>query len=528
MKGRRIVKPKRFSRPVPPKETEPDEAQLNAELSELSALEKAASDTGEDPSAEDALEHVRTVLPSIAIVGRPNVGKSSLFNAILRRRQAIVHFDSGVTRDRVSAPGVYNNRRFNLIDTGGLGMYHGEKKGIGFWDQMIAHQVDAAIESADTILFVVDVQAGLTPLDENIAAKIRTCGKKVLLVVNKADNREEVFHADEFHALGFEKIYPVSCLHRMGIGDVLEDALADVKCVPVSKNAVNMLNLAVLGRPNVGKSSIVNRLLGEERVIVSDVAGTTRDAIDTEFILKCRDEEVPARLVDTAGLRKKSKIDQAVEQYSMMRAQEALENCDIVLFVIEASRGEASAQDKSIARMIQESGKGCIIVCNKWDIRADGKKAQEMLEDIRYTLPQMKYAPVVFTSAKTGYNFNGLYEAIAEVRAQLSVKVSTAMLNRVVQDAVERNLPPIIGTKPLKIYYGTMVGSAPPRFVLFVNDPKLCSDTYLLYLNNYFRKAFDFIGFPIRIRLQERSRRDLSEVFNHAGSKRKKAANAKQ
>ena len=290
-----------------------------------------------------------------------------------------------------------------------------------------------------------------------------------------------------------------------------------------------MANLvAIVGRPNVGKSSLVNRMLNEDRVIVSDVAGTTRDAIDVEFTLKCRDEEVPARLVDTAGLRKKSKVDEAVEQYSMMRAKEALENCDIVLFVIEANRGEASAQDKTIARMIQDSGKGCIIVCNKWDLRADGIKAQEMLTDIRSSLPQMKYAPVVFTSAKSGYNFDALYEAIAQVRAQLDVKVSTAMLNRVVQDAVERNLPPVIGLKPLKVYYGTMVGSAPPRFVLFVNDPKLCSDTYLLYLTNYFRKSFEFTGFPIRIRLQERSRRDLSEVFNHAGSKRKKVSNAKQ
>jgi len=440
-------------------------------------------------------------LPSIAIVGRPNVGKSSLFNAILRRRQAIVHFDSGVTRDRVSASGVYNNCRFNLIDTGGLGMYNGEKKGIGFWDQMIAEQVDAAIKSADTLLFVTDAQEGLTRLDENIASKIRSAGKKILLAANKADNREASMNTDEFHRLGFDKIYPVSCLHRLGIDDVIEEALRGLPRVKAGGESGKMLNLAVLGRPNVGKSSIVNRMLGEDRVIVSDVAGTTRDAIDTEFVLKCRDEFVPTRLVDTAGLRKRSKVDQAVEQYSIMRAQEALENCDIALFVIEADRGEASAQDKTIARMIQESGKGCIIVCNKWDLRADGTKAAEMLADIRETLPHLRYAPVVFLSAKTGYNFDGLSEAIAQVRAQLGMKVSTAMLNRVVQDAVARNLPPVIGTKPLKIYYGTMTGANPPRFVLFVNDPKLCADSYMMYLNNYFRKSFDFVGFPIRIHL---------------------------
>ena len=527
MKGKRKVSTKRYQKRFD-EVYEPDMDQINSEIAELQAAEQEDRDEERDPG-DDALTDVRSALPSIAIVGRPNVGKSSLFNAILKRRQAIVHFDSGVTRDRVSASGVFDKCRFTLFDTGGLGMYQGEKRGVGFWDRMIEEQVDAAIASADTILFVVDVQAGLSPLDKNIAAKIRTCGKKVLLVANKADNAGFEKHADEFYELGFDKVYTVSCLHRRGIDDMMTEAVAGLPRIREGRKVTRPLRIAVFGRPNVGKSSLVNRMLGEQRVIVSDVPGTTRDTIDVEFMLPCRDELVPAMIVDTAGLRKRSKVDDAVEQYSNMRAAEALETCDIVLFVIESSVGFATAQDKSIARMVEESGKGCIIVANKWDIRADGKRAQEMLEDIHTSLPKMRYAPVVFTSAKTGYNFDALYEAIAQLRGQMSLKISTSMLNRVIQDAVTRNLPPVVGTKPLKIYYGTMTSSTPPKAVLFVNKVSYCADTYKTYLVNYFRKAFGFVGFPVFIRLQERERRDLSEVVNHQGSTgRKHVANAKQ
>lgn len=504
MKGKRTVRHKNYGDYF-----EPTPEQLKAEIDSLGTVDNPLTD-------------VPCALPSIAIVGRPNVGKSSLFNAILRRRHAIVHFESGVTRDRVSASGVFNGCRFNLIDTGGLGMYSGERKGVGFWDQMIASQVDAAVASSESIIFVVDAQAGMSPLDAGIAERIRSCGKKIILVANKTDTRDDRLLSDEFHELGFDKIYPVSCLHRTGIGDVIEAATKDFPKNVTEARSKRPLRIAVLGRPNVGKSSIVNRVLGEDRVIVSDVAGTTRDAIDVEFTLRCNDELVPAVLVDTAGLRKKSKVDTAVEVFSMMRASEALQNCDIVLFVIEASKGAATSQDKTIARMIEESGKGCVIVANKWDLRADSVKAGEMLTEIYYTLPKMKYAPVVFTSALNGHNFGSLYEAIAQVRAQMGIKISTSMLNRVVQDAIQRNLPPVVGTKPLKIYYGTMVSTTPPRFVLFVNKVGYCAESYRMYLINYFRKAFDFVGFPIQIRLEERERRDLSEVINHTGSLNKK------
>lgn len=455
-------------------------------------------------------------LPVIAIVGRPNVGKSSLFNAILRRRQAIVHFDSGVTRDRISASGVFEGRRFNLIDTGGLAMFSGEKRKVGFWDQSIEAQVEAAIESAVTILFVVDVLAGLNPLDKEIAGRLRASSKKVILVANKADNYKAEHLADEFHELGFGKIHTVSCLHRIGIEPLMADALAGVpkntETGDESGNEPRPLRIAVLGRPNVGKSSLVNRLLNEDRVIVSDVAGTTRDAIDIPFTLKCGDEDVSAVLVDTAGLRKKSKIDEAVERYSMMRAEEALENADIVLFVIEATTLVSTSQDKTIARMIQDSGKGCIIIANKWDA-CSGVKQKTLVEDLRASLPKMLYAPLILLSAKSGYNLRELFEAIAELRAQMSVKVSTAMLNRILTDAQVRNVPPIIGGRPFKIYYGTMVGNCPPRFSLFVNDPKLCADNYKAYLENYMRKAFSFTGFPIRIFMKARRREDLNEIL---------------
>ncbi len=468
-------------------------------------------------------------LPSIAIVGRPNVGKSSLFNAILKRRQAIVHFESGVTRDRVTAAATHERRLFLVTDTGGLAIYTGEKKSVSFWDTMIADQADAAIENADVILFLVDAQAGLLPLDREIAQKLRQCGKKVLLVANKADNGEDIYRADEFHELGFDKVWPVSSLHRRGIGSMLDAALADMERInpdDVPKDA--RLKIAVLGRPNVGKSSLVNRLLGENRVIVSDVAGTTRDNVDTDFTLQLGEEEIPATLVDTAGLRKRSKVDEAVEHYSAMRASDALAECDIVLFVLEANVGQATAQDKSIARMIEDSGKACVMVVNKWDIRVQGATTQDVLREMRYTLPKMAYAPIVFVSAENGWNFSSLYETIAHVRAQLAVRIPTAMLNRVIQEAITKNLPPVVGTKPLKIYYGAMTGDNPPCVTLIVNKTGLCADSYKQYLINCFRKSFALTGLPVRIRLEERSRRDLSEVVNHAGSRRKKVANAKQ
>ena len=318
-------------------------------------------------------------LPTIAIVGRPNVGKSSLFNSILKRRHAIVHFDSGVTRDRVSSTGLFEGRRFRLVDTGGLGMGKGEKRGVDFWDRSIEKQVEVAIEDADVIFFVVDVTSGLTGLDEEAAARLRSTGKPVVLVINKMDGDTPTPHRHEFDRLGFKRIFEVSSLHRRGIPALMSEALQGFDST--EEEQLPRLKIAVLGRPNVGKSSLVNKLLGEERVIVSDVAGTTRDSIDVEFTLHCGDEQIPALLIDTAGLRKRSKVDGAVERYSSMRAEETLRNSDIILFVIESSRTGATSQDKTIARMIVDSGKPVIIVSNKWDA-CSGLKPQEVLAEM--------------------------------------------------------------------------------------------------------------------------------------------------
>ncbi len=448
-------------------------------------------------------------LPTIAIVGRPNVGKSSLFNAILGRRHAIVLSESGITRDRVAASGVFEGKRFNLIDTGGLGTYTGEKRGVDFWDKAIAKQVEAAIDDAEAILFVVDVQAGLQILDKEVADKLRASGKRVILVANKCDNEKLESAASEFDSFGLGAIRHVSCLHRVGIKPLMEEALKGVARNDSGPDA-RRLRIAVVGRPNVGKSSLVNRLLGEERVIVSDVPGTTRDAIDVNFTLKCHDELVPATLVDTAGIRKRSKVDAAVEKFSVMRAEKAIVDSDIVLFVVEANEYGASSQDKTIANLIEEAAKGCIIVVNKWDA-CTNKKQKDVFEEFRRTLHHMAYAPVVFTCALSGLNFPQLFETIAQIRAQMSVKISTGMMNRVLGDAIERNVAPVIGIKPLKIYYGTMLFSPPPTFALFVNDPKLCSDNYRSYLERYFRTAFEFTGFPIRLILKSRPRLEKGE-----------------
>lgn len=471
-------------------------------------------------------------LPSIAIVGRPNVGKSSLFNAILKRRHAIVHFDSGVTRDRVSAVAAHDDHRFHLLDTGGLGLYQGEKKSAGFWDEAIEKQADAAINSADVILFVVDALHGIHPLDMEIAARLRASGKKILLAANKSDNPEIELTSAEFHKLGFNTLFPVSSLHRRGISALLDAAVTAFPAPGKESHrepAEKPLRIAVLGRPNVGKSSIVNRLLGEERVIVSDIPGTTRDSVDACFMLRCDGKDVPALIVDTAGLRKRSKVEEAVERYSMMRAAETLETCDIVLFVIESGAGEATSQDKTIASMIEKSGRACIIVANKWDIRDGLEKEQPLLENIRASLPKMAYAPIVFISAKTGYHFFELAHTIGLLRNGMGVKISTAALNRVIQDTVTRNPPPAAGKKPLKIYYGTLTGTTPPEITLFVNQASLCPETYKTYLTNTFRRAFPFTGFPLVLRFRARERRDLSDMVHHSGTLAKKhVANARQ
>lgn len=462
--------------------------------------------------------------PTLAIVGRPNVGKSSLFNAIIGRRLAIVHEESGVTRDRIVAPAIWKGKHFQVVDTGGLGVFTDEKKRVGKWDIEIRDQVEAAITDADIIVFVTDIQEGATALDEEIAVKLRECGKKVVLAPNKTDNPKLEEMVDDFSILGFESPCPISTLHRRGIGLLLEQALEDVKSYGELDEAPPF-PIAVVGRPNVGKSSLVNRLLGEKRVMVSDIAGTTRDSVDVEFEIKYKDEMLPAVLIDTAGLRKRSKVDTPVEVFSVMRAESAIKRARLVLFVVEARPDGLTAQDKHIARIIADHGKGSVIVANKWD-ECKGHKQKHVLDEIRRTLPGMSYAPVVFTCAITGYNFGIMLDYAAEVMSQMEVHVPTSTLNKAMTDAFEYNAPPAAGKSRLKLYYSTMIGNGPPRFALFVNNPKFCPANYFNYLVNYLRRCFDFTGLPIELQLRARPKREF--VPSPKPAKKKAPAKSKK
>ncbi|UDQ96926.1 ribosome biogenesis GTPase Der [Lentisphaerota bacterium WC36G] len=447
---------------------------------------------------------------TVAIVGRPNVGKSSLFNAILKRRLAIVHEMSGVTRDRIMAPASFKGKHFQIVDTGGLGVFAKEKRKVDRWDQGIRTQIDAAIEDADALILVVNVQEGICPLDKEVAKYIRKTGKQVYLAANKVDDPGHERLMADFTSLGFKNMFPISCLHRRGIEDLLYRTVRSVKSNKEleEENKLASFNIAVVGRPNVGKSSMVNRLIGEDRVMVSEVAGTTRDSVDIDFHLKLNDEEIKATLIDTAGLRKKAKVSDAVEMFSVMRANDAIKRANLILFLIEASKDGVTAQDKRIAALIQESGKGCVIVANKWDeckkVEADKKV---VLDEIKYQMPQMNYAPVVFASAMTGFNMDSVLDYVAEVKSQSEVSVPTSVINKAIEDAFLRNSPPVIGPRPFKIYYSTMINNEPPHFVLFVNSTKYCAANYLKYLNNYFRDHFQFLGWPIRIELRDRPKK---------------------
>ncbi len=464
-------------------------------------------------------------LPVAAIVGRPNVGKSSLFNAIIGSRLSIVHEMPGVTRDRVIAPASHRGRDFELVDTGGLGMRFGETRNLDMWDERIAGQVESALQDADVLIFVTNVQAGLLPLDEEVAQKLRACNLPVIVVANKADNPELAKSALEMTVMGFGDASPVSCLHRAGIGDLLDRVVAALPA-PASvektedesdgveadgeKEADNApVKIAVIGRPNVGKSSLVNALLGEERVMVSEIAGTTRDAIDSDFQIKYRDGIRPAVLIDTAGLRKKGKVHDAVEMFSVMRAQSAISRADLIVFVTEASIDGVTAQDRRIAGMIEDSGKACVIAVNKIDLCPD-QPAKELVKQIRFSLPNMNYAPLVTLSASKRRNLGQLLDQIAQVMEQLKVRIPTSVVNQVLADAFERTTPPVVGNAPLKFYYASQVGTAPPRFLLFVNDKKYCADHYIGYLVNAVRQAFDFTGLPIVLELRSRPKKVAS------------------
>ena len=486
-------------------------------------------------SPASPLRHAIGVPGLIAIVGRPNVGKSALFNRIVGRRIAIVHDQPGVTRDRVSAEAEWRGRPFTLVDTGGIGLLRREKTP-DVITRAALEQVELAIEAADVILFVTNVQEGVVPLDREATDRLRRSGKPVVVAVNKVDTGKAEPGALEFAELGFERVFPVSAIHGEGIEPLVEAALALLPgktaehetpgaaesasaTVPTRAQAIP-LRLAIVGRPNVGKSSIINALTRSARVVVSPIPGTTRDAIDVPFDVDTDGVRQSYVLIDTAGMRKTRRVDDSIEFFSVKRAEDSIARCDIAILVLDAEAGIAE-QDKKIADRIVEERKACIVVVNKWDLVAEVvRKARE--EEIRRrgneegrrdrqvmsTLAEfgewvqehlffLDYAPVIFTSARSGFNLDRLLEAVRYVAAQLQQKIPTALLNRTLQDAVERRQPVSARGDRLKFFYATQVREAPPTFLLFVNRDELFSDQYRKYLADQMRRAFGYEGCPL-------------------------------
>lgn len=434
--------------------------------------------------------------PIVAIVGRPNVGKSTLFNVIAGDSIAIVKDTPGVTRDRIYADCSWLNYNFTLIDTGGI-----EPDSSDVILSQMRDQAQIAIDTADVIIFLVDVKQGLTDADGKVADMLRRSHKPVVLCVNKVDSFKKM-EADvyEFYNLGIGDPVPVSAANRQGVGDLLEAVSDHFNKDGAANDEDDRPRIAIVGRPNVGKSSIVNRLVGEKRVIVSDVAGTTRDAIDTP--LKRNGREYV--LIDTAGLRRKSKIHEELERYSIIRTVTAVERADVVVMVIDAAEGVAE-QDAKIAGIAHERGKGVIIAVNKWDaVQKDDKTIYKMTEKIKQTLAYMPYAEFVFISAKTGQRLDKLFELIDMIIENQSMRIATGVLNEILAEAVAMQQPPSDKGRRLKVFYMTQISVKPPTFVIFVNDKKLMHYSYTRYIENQIRNAFGFRGTPLRFIIRER------------------------
>lgn len=434
--------------------------------------------------------------PIVAIVGRPNVGKSTLFNVLAGEQISIVKDTPGVTRDRIYADVNWLNHYFTIIDTGGIEPESSDKM-----LKFMREQAEIAIETADVILFLVDVRQGLVDADYKVADLLRRSKKPILLIVNKVDSFEK-FMPDvyEFYNLGIGDPIPVSSSSRLGLGDMLDEVVKFFDADSQNEIEDERPRIAIIGRPNAGKSSIINKLLGEERVIVSDVAGTTRDAIDTEVI---RNDNHYV-FIDTAGLRRKSKIKEDLERYSIIRTVSAVERCNVAVLVIDATEG-VTEQDAKIAGIAHERGKGMIIAVNKWDlIEKDDKTIYRFSEDIRDVLSFMPYAELIFISAKTGQRLPKLFETIDAVIENHSLRIATGVLNEIVSEAVAMQQPPSDKGKRLKIYYATQVSVKPPTFVIFVNDKALMHFSYTRYLENRIRDTFGFRGTPLKFIIRER------------------------
>ena len=435
--------------------------------------------------------------PLVAIVGRPNVGKSMLFNKLTGQRTSIVEDTPGVTRDRIYGSCEWCGRTFSLVDTGGI-----EPGTDSEMLKFMRRQAEIGIELADTIIMVVDVHSGVTAADQDVATMLRKSGKPIALAVNKCDSvgpvNPDVY---EFYSLGIGDLFETSAIHGHGTGDLLDWVLENIPEDSGEEEDSDVIKVAIVGKPNVGKSSLLNRILGEERVIVSDVAGTTRDAIDSYF----ENETGKYCFIDTAGMRRKSKVDDAIEKYSNMRSVSAIDRADVCLILIDANEG-VTEQDTKIAGLVHEAGKAAVIVVNKWDAVADKETntMRDMEAKVRQGLSYMLYAPVIFLSALTGARCDKLFDTIQEVHKQNTSRITTGSLNAVLADATARVQPPTDKGRRLKIYYMTQAGTKPPHFVIFCNDARLFHFSYQRYLENQIREVFGLQGTPIRITIRQK------------------------
>lgn len=436
----------------------------------------------------------------LAIVGRPNVGKSTLFNTLAGEKISIVEDHPGVTRDRIYADVTWLNHSFSMIDTGGIEM---DSK-----DKMLKHmreQADIAIDTADVILFLVDVRQGLVDADFKVSDMLRKSGKPVILVVNKVDNFEKYMpDVYEFYNLGIGDPHPISAASKLGIGDMLDAVLELFDLEKIEEEEDDRPKIAIVGKPNAGKSSLINNLLGENRVIVSDVAGTTRDAIDTEIVYNGTEYV----FIDTAGLRRKSKIKENIERYSIIRTVAAIERSDVVILMIDATEG-VSEQDAKIAGIAHDRGRGLIIAVNKWDaIEKDNHTVKEYTKKVRDILSFVPYAEIIFISALTGQRTKKIFDMLETVIENHAMRIQTGVLNEILMEAVALQQPPSDKGKRLKLFYMTQVSTKPPTFVLFVNKKELMHFSYQRYIENRIRDTFGFMGTPIRIFIRERKEKE--------------------
>ena len=441
--------------------------------------------------------------PLVAVVGRPNVGKSTFFNQMAGKRIAIVEDTPGVTRDRVYADCEWQNYKFTLIDTGGIDPNSDDP----LLSQM-RRQAEIAIETCDVILFFVDGKVGMTADDEDVADMLRRSGKPVMLVVNKIDSVKALDNVYEFYNLGIGDPIGISSVNLLNFGDLLEALCANFPDPDAEEEDVGAIQIAVVGKPNVGKSSLVNRILGEDRVMVSDIAGTTRDAIDTRFTDEDGQDYV---IIDTAGIRRKRAIEyQSLERYSIVRALAAIDRCDVALVLIDATQG-VTEQDSKIAGYVDEQGKAAVIVVNKWDaVEKDTDTMNTFVKEIRENLKFMAYAPIVFISALTGQRVNKVLQTVRAAYEASTKRVTTGLLNDILTDAQAALQPPAMSGRRLKIYYATQQSVQPPTFVMFINDEKLMHFSYERYLEKQFRRAFGFEGTPIKFLLRERRKDENS------------------